>query len=64
MVKNSKSFKKLTYIQQSMIKKHRNINDIYHALLIINNIGFDQWEKQFKTTYLNILIIKELSHER
>lgn len=64
LVKNSKSFKGLNYIQQSMIKKHKNMKEIQHCLILIKNIGFAQWEKQEKTSYLNRLIINELSNEQ
>jgi len=46
-----------------MVKKLSNFKKIEHYLAVIKNIGFDQWQRQSDVSYLNKLIIKELSNE-
>lgn len=57
------SYKNLNKIQQKVVRKYNNVKEIQHALNVIENIGFEAWNKKFKTTYLNILIIKNICNE-
>ena len=50
-------------VQRIMVKKLSNFKKIEHYLAVIKNIGFDQWQRQSDVSYLNKLIIKELSNE-
>lgn len=54
------AYKSMSKIQQIMAKKRNNIKAIEHALNVIENVGFAQWEKQSNSNYLNKLIINEL----
>lgn len=63
LVLKSQSYKKMDNIQKSITKKYANIKQISHAMTVIKNIGFDQWQKQERATYLNRLIIKELNND-
>jgi len=54
------AYQSLSKIQKMMVVKRNNIKIIEHALNVIGNIGFPKWEKQSNSSYLNILIIKEI----
>jgi bacterioferritin (cytochrome b1) len=58
------AYKSMNLLQKKVVRKHNNVKEIQHALNVIENIGFEDWEKKFKTTYLNILIIKNICNER
>lgn len=57
---NTDTYKGLSFLKKSFVRKRNNIKAIQHALSVINYKGFDHWEKEHKTSYLNKLIIKEL----
>ena len=55
----TESYKKLSKIQKDICLKRNNIKAIENALNVIKNIGFDKWDKESNSNYLNKLIIKE-----
>lgn len=63
MVKNTKTFKGLTKIQQSIVKTYNNIKLIQTGLSIVSHKGFEKFEKEHNYSWLNLMIIKELTNE-
>jgi hypothetical protein len=59
-VKDTQSFKSLSVIGQRLFLKRNNLASIEHALTVIENIGFEDWERISNYTYRNILVIKDL----
>ena len=59
-VKDTQSFKSLSVIGQKLFLKRNNLVSIEHALTVIENIGFDEWERISNYPYRNILVIEDL----
>ena len=59
-IKNLESFKTLDHVQKLLCVKYKNVKKIEHAVTVIKNIGFDQWQKITNETKSNISLIKEL----
>jgi len=59
-VKETQTFKSLSKIGQKLFMKKTNLVKIDHALKVIGNIGFDEWERISNYSYRNILVIKDL----
>ncbi len=64
IIEKTDAYKSMNPLQKKVVRKYNNVKEIQHALNVIENIGFEEWNKKFKTTYLNILIIKEISNEQ
>jgi hypothetical protein len=64
IIEKTDAYKSMNPLQKKVVRKLKNLNEIKHALNVIENIGFEEWNKKFKTTYLNILIIKNICNER
>lgn len=56
-------YENLSFIQKKMFNKSENIKNLLHHLNVIKNTSYEHWEKNFKTNYINHLIIKNLKNE-
>lgn len=61
-IKNTKIYQGLEFYRKKIVLKRNNVKAIEHSLEVIKNIGFDQWEKQTQSNYLNRLIINEIKN--
>lgn len=53
-------YKNMNFIQKQFVKKYNNVRSINHALNVIKNLGYEQWQKQSNPSYINLLIINEI----
>lgn len=61
-VKETEAYKGLSKMLQKMVVSRNNMkNAIQHGVSVVNNIGFDAWDKQTTSRPHNRLIIQELT---
>lgn len=60
-IKATKQFKILSKIQQKICLKKSSVDEIRHGVACVGNIGWETYIYLNQPTYINRLIIKELS---
>ena len=53
-------FQSLNPVLQKMTMRKGSVIAIKHGVNVASNIGFENWEKQTATRYINRMIVKEL----
>ena len=59
-VKQTDRFKSLSTISKRLFLKRNNLVKIEHALTVINNIGYDEWNRISSFSCRNQEVIEEL----
>lgn len=59
-IQKTDAYKKMSFIQRKIAGSFSNLKTIGHSLKVIEHIGFAQWVKQTKSTYLNQLLIHDI----
>lgn len=59
-IKETNHFKSLSPFIQKMALHRNNLKAIQHAINVISNVGFEEWQEKTVTRYNNAIIIQEL----
>lgn len=62
-VKQTDAFKSLTKTMQSIVRSYNNIKLIQNGISIVGYKGFELFEKEHNYSWVNLMIIKELTNE-
>lgn len=60
LIKETDVYKRQPLFKKRLITKRNNVKQIEHSLKVIENRGFDLWNSQTNSNYMNRLIIEEI----
>lgn len=63
-IQETDAFKKATKMIQKLTLNRTNFRCIQHGVNVVSNIGFEKWDQQTQSSWINREIIQELVKNR